>query len=76
MSITVYTRTTCAPCRTLKHYLKTKGHEFIEKNVDEDPKHMDDVIKQTGFQMVPMTVINGEAVMGLNLAKINSLLTN
>lgn len=73
--IVVYTRTTCAPCKTVKHWLKSKGFTFSEKNVDEDPSYTQELLKQTGFMMVPLTVVDGEFVHGLNLGKLASILT-
>lgn len=75
MSVTVYTRTTCGPCRTLKHWLKTKNVAYDEKNVDEDPRFVDELLKLTNFQMVPVVVVNGENVIGANFARLNELLT-
>ena len=74
--ITIYTRTTCAPCRAVKHWLKSKGFVYTEKNVDEDPSHIDMVLKQTGMQMVPVTIVNGETVLGLNLSRLSQLLVD
>lgn len=74
-TVKVYTRTTCAPCRTLKHWLKSKGVPYEEINVDEDPALMDLVIKQTGIQQVPMTQVGEDRfISGLNIALLANLL--
>lgn len=72
--ITVYTRTTCGPCRTLKHWLKNKNVTYEEKNVDQDPKFVEELLKLTSFQMVPVIVVGGEHVMGFNIPRIKDLL--
>lgn len=70
MPVKVYTRTTCGPCRTLKHFLKVKNIPYEEINVDTDPKLMDYVIERSGYQMVPMTLIGDTVISGLNLGAI------
>lgn len=75
VNVTVYTRNTCGPCRTLKYWLKQKEISFNEKNIDDNPKFVDELLKLTAFQMVPVAVIDGEVVMGNNIPKINQLLT-
>lgn len=74
-TVKVYTRTTCGPCRTLKHWLKVKGVPFIEINVDDDPKLMDIVIERTGLQMVPMIQVGEDKfISGLNLPLLSTAL--
>jgi len=73
--VTVYTRTTCGPCRTLKYWLKNKNINYTEKNVDQDKNYTDELLKLTGFQIVPVVVIGNEHVMGVNIGRINELLT-
>lgn len=75
MKVTVYTRTTCGPCRTLKYWLKNKNINYTEKNVDQDKNYTDELLKLTGFQIVPVVVIGNEHVMGVNIGRINELLT-
>jgi len=70
MPVTVYTRTSCAPCRTLKTYLQKKGIKFEEKNIDENPDHAAEAFAKTGLAMVPVTVIGDKVIQGLNLPLI------
>lgn len=72
--IVIYTRTTCAPCRAVKMWLKSKGFTFSEKNVDEDPKLVDEIIKRTGVMQVPMTLIGDTAVSGQNFSLLSKTL--
>lgn len=74
MQVTVFTRTTCGPCRTLKHWFKSRGISFEEKNVDDDPDLVDKLISETGYQIVPTTFINGQTVMGINIPRIKEIL--
>jgi glutaredoxin 3 len=72
--VTVFTRTTCGPCRTVKYYLEKQGIPFLEKNVDADPSLMNEIIERTGFMQVPTIKINEYFVSGANLPLISKLL--
>jgi glutaredoxin len=75
MTVTVYSRPSCAPCKTLKTWLARKGVSYTEINVDDNPAAVREILARTGFMVVPMTLIDNEAVSGPNFARLNSLLT-
>lgn len=77
-NITVFTRTTCAPCKMLKSYLTYKGVNFSEVNVDEDREGMDKAYRLSGVAMVPVTLIEKddgtqEIISGYNLGSLSKL---
>ena len=72
--VKIYTRTTCAPCRTVKTWLQKKGVKYEELNVDEQPELMDDVIRKTGLMMVPVIVVGENHVQGMNFSRLSELL--
>lgn len=72
--VTVYSRTSCAPCKMLKIWLTNKGIPFVERNVDEDPSLMDQIVEKTGFRMVPVTQIGEQYIAGANIPSISKLL--
>ncbi len=74
MSVVVYTRKTCAPCKTLKHLLTSKKINYEELDVDQEPSLMKEIQRLTGFSIVPTTVIDDQVVIGPNLSRIMSLL--
>jgi len=65
--ITVYTKTTCAPCQTLKYWLKSKNVQYEEKNLDKNPELLSELVDKTGMMMVPVVQIGDEIIQGLNL---------
>ena len=71
--ITVFTRTTCAPCKTVKYFIQKKGFTFIEKNID-DPEHAAEFSRFTDIPMVPLVLIGDQKVQGLNLSRLSELL--
>jgi len=72
--VTVYTRTTCGPCRTVKHWLKSKGVPFTELVLDDHPELMDEIVARTGYQMVPMIQVGDRYVSGMNIPLLSQLL--
>lgn len=76
MPVVVYTKTTCAPCRTLKTWLKSKNIQYVERVVDIDPSAIEEMIANTGMMSVPQTVIGDQVVSGPNFALLTKLLTH
>ena len=74
MSVQIYTRTACAPCRTVKTWLQKKGVKYDEIDVDEYPEAAREVFDRTGFMMVPMTMVGDRSVSGMNFGLLTQLL--
>jgi glutaredoxin len=71
--MTIYSRSTCGPCQSLKKYLVHKGVEFIEKSVD-DEKNLKEMLKLTGVMIVPTVVKGDNVIIGLNFGALAKLL--
>lgn len=74
-NITVFTRTTCAPCQTLKRWLKHKDITYKEINIDDDIKAQDEAFQLSGYSIVPLTIVEGmdgskRIIAGLNISAI------
>jgi glutaredoxin len=54
-------------------FLSQKGVEFVEKNVRADKAALKELLDQ-GFQSTPVTIIDGQSVVGFDQAKIIELL--
>ena len=72
-NVTVYTSNTCPYCISAKDYLKDKGIEYIEKNVQTDKEARKELMAM-GHMGVPVILINGEEVVGFDKDKIDTLL--
>ena len=57
----------------MKEFLRQKGIEFSEKDVAADDAAFEEVMR-LGFAATPVTIINGEAVVGFNRTKLEQLL--
>lgn len=71
--VKVYTSNTCPYCTMAKDYLKEKGVEFNEKNVQVDAAARDELISM-GYTGVPVLVIGEEEIVGFDRARIDAAL--
>jgi len=81
-AITIYTTTTCPSCNMVKTYLKAKGQNYSEINVDLMPDQRQAAIDVSGGAMtVPVTVISDDATgqtdvtVGWNAGKLAAALS-
>ena len=57
----------------MKEFLHQKGIAYTEKDVSADEQALDELMKM-GFSATPVTIIDGEAVVGFNKARLEQLL--
>lgn len=60
-------------CGKVKEFLRQRGVTYTEKDISKDERAMDELEKR-GFFATPVTVIDGEAVVGFNRARLEQLL--
>jgi glutaredoxin-like YruB-family protein len=73
-TVTVYSTPTCSWCGTLKSYLNKNKIRYSEIDVSKDDSAAQEMIRRSGQQGVPQTLIGGEMVIGFDKSKINRLL--
>lgn len=71
--VTIFTRSTCAPCQTVKYFLNKNGVPYTEKNIDE-PDNQAEFSKLTSLPMVPLVLVGDQSMQGANLPKLKELL--
>lgn len=74
-NIVIFGTPTCAWCRKVKDYIKSRGYSFKYVDVSTDQAALRDMVRKTGQQGVPQLWINGVAVVGFDQNKIDSLLS-
>lgn len=74
MSIVVYTTPTCGYCHQVKAYLNQRGMPFIEYDVSRDQHAAMEMVHLTGQQGVPVTLVDGQPVIGFDRPLIDQLL--
>lgn len=69
----VYSSTHCTYCKQLKAYLTDNQVEFEERNIDTDEKYAEE-LQALGMSSVPVTVLGGMTILGLNPTRIKKAL--
>ncbi|KPC69363.1 glutaredoxin [Thermoactinomyces vulgaris] len=64
MAVIVYSRPHCIECNVLKRFLNDYQIPYETRDCSKKPQYMEEV-KQMGFLGVPVTVVNGQAIHGL-----------
>lgn len=57
----------------MKEFLRLKSIAFAEKDVSADEQSLEELMNM-GYSATPVTIIDGEAVVGFNRARLEQLL--
>ncbi len=76
MQIKIYTLSWCSHCKALKEFLKNKGLEFENLDVEEDQEAANYITQKTGQSGFPIVCIDNETLIGFNAQKIESIINN
>lgn len=73
--VKVYSISNCPWCDKVKKYLKSKGVDFVECNIETNETALAECQKLTNDEAVPVTTADGQNyVLGFDKAKIDALL--
>jgi len=72
-SVKIYTTPQCPYCRMVKAFLVRQGVPFQEINVADDRKAAEEVVRISGQLGVPVTVVDGEVIVGFDAQRLNEL---
>lgn len=70
MRVKIYSTPFCPYCQIAKEFLKGRGVEFEEVNVQEDRAAALEMIQKTGQNGVPVIEIDDNIIVGFNQEKI------
>ncbi|MEM6640153.1 MAG: glutaredoxin family protein [Pseudomonadota bacterium] len=71
--VTVFTTAWCGYCKKTKHFLKTHGIPFIERDIEASDEAMTTFV-QLGGQGVPLVVVGEQIVSGYSLGRLRAAL--
>lgn len=74
MDVKVYSTPTCPYCKMAKDYLTAKGVQFEDVNVATDNSAAEEMVKISGQMGVPVIVVDGQAIVGFDKARLDSLI--
>lgn len=64
--VIVYTTNICPYCHAAKALLKSKGVEFTEINIENDPRKRQWLVQETGMTTVPQIFIDDKSYGGFD----------
>ncbi|MBM3460559.1 MAG: glutaredoxin family protein [Armatimonadetes bacterium] len=73
MSVIVFSQPGCPACGQVKSYLTAQGVPFEERNVQADEQAWQE-LHDRGYSATPLTLVNGEEILGFNRAKLDRVL--
>jgi glutaredoxin 3 len=60
-------------CERVKEFLSQRGVDFVDRDITKDEQAIAE-LDELGYMTTPVTVIDGEVVIGFDLAKFEELL--
>ncbi len=73
--VVVYTEPfDCVFCDSVKEFLAQKGVPYIERDVTTDDKAKEE-LEEMGYLTTPVTLVDGEAVVGFDRRRLEQLLS-
>lgn len=70
--IIVYSADWCGFCHEAKRYLSRIGINFEERNVETDPKFMNEAVEKSGQRGIPVIDIDGQIIVGFDRPRIDA----
>jgi len=58
VTVTVYTKPNCQPCRATKRWLDNRGIDYSDVDVTTSPADLE-AIKALGYEGVPVVIVSG-----------------
>lgn len=74
MTITIYSKYNCQPCRLTKAFLERNDLPYTEYNVEDDTLAYERV-QEMGYQSVPVLVVDDQSWSGMRPDKLQALVS-
>ena len=72
--VTIYSAEWCPWCQKAKQFLQEHNVEFEEKDVERNPKAVNEMIHKSGQTGIPVIDVEGNIVVGYDEEKLRKLL--
>lgn len=73
-TVIVYSTPSCTWCNTLKRYFREKGVTYRDIDVSKNQREAENMVRRSGQQGVPQTIIDGNVIIGFDKNRIDKLL--
>lgn len=74
--VIVYTAEGCSACEAVKQFLNKENVPFQERNITRNPAFATELEKKLGRRATPLTVINGQTILGFDQPAFRRALEN
>lgn len=73
-NITIYTTKYCNFCHAAKDFFNERGFKYNEKDVQDNPENLQEMISLSNQMGVPVIKIDNEIIMGFDRARLEEIL--
>ncbi|HEY4527983.1 MAG TPA: glutaredoxin domain-containing protein [Candidatus Paceibacterota bacterium] len=72
--VKIFTTPSCVYCKMTKEFFKKNNIPYEEYNVAQDGKAREEMVQKSGQLGVPVTLVDGEIVVGFDQERLSKLL--
>ena len=72
--VKIFTTPSCVYCRMTKQFFEKNSIKYQEFNVASDTKAREEMVQKSGQLGVPVTLVEGEIVVGFDQERLSKLL--
>ena len=72
--VELYTQPDCPPCQIIKEFFKHYEISYVEYNIKQDGAARKRLLHDYNSYSTPTVVVDGEAVTGFNIERLQNLL--
>jgi len=72
--VTIFSTPTCVYCKMAKAFLDEHNVSYEDKNVAEDEKAREEMVKESGQLGVPVIKAGGQIIVGFDKEKLSEIL--
>jgi glutaredoxin len=73
-SVIVYSKSDCIFCQLAVQYLRAKGVDFVEREVNTHPQEWEEAKRLSGQDRLPVIIIDNKVIVGLNFFALEEAL--
>lgn len=72
--VIIYSAGWCAFCHAAKEYLDKLGVKYDDRDVEHEPKYLNEAVDKSGQMGIPVLDIDGTIIVGFDRPKIDATL--